>query len=364
MSRQYSDKERAEILDQLFGTPVQPNKADPADVPEPEEVRPLEEETEPAEVVPEEAEVAPEEAADPAEEGDTLEFDTPVPAEPIPEEDDVKVFEMPDSDAEHRTKVIPAAETIAGAAPLTDEAEETPEDNPEQISFDDLDENASAPEITEPLTAPDHDPKLKEEFRKNRESKVRSFRLTRSQDKEEESEENAAEDAPETLDEVEPDDEYVDDFTKYEDADMIAAELRERRSRGWFSLLATAVWEFLMLLNVLGFTLRIYESPMAYVISSAVLLLIAAACNFPLLRDGFEDLRDNRYSGDTAVLFSVAIALIHTLAQFAQLSAVSGARRGRAAARRDRAAAVGVPHLLKLRLFERPGRAPLGGHPH
>ena len=321
MSKQYSDKERADILDQLFGTPVQPKKPTPEPETEPAEdaARPLAEETEPDAA--DDAEAMPEQAADPAEEGDTLEFDTPR-AEPIPDEDedDVKVYEAPTDHAENRTKVMP----VAGAEPLTDEPEETPEDNPEQISFDDLDDNASARELTEPETAPDHDPKLKEEFRKNRESKVRSFHLTRGIKSDEEAEEEKTEEAEaDASADAEPEEEFVEDFTRYEDAEAVAAELRYRRGRGWFTLLATAVLEFLLLLNLLGYTLRLYESPMAYVIASAALLVITAAVNFPLLRDGWEDMRDNKYSGDTAVLFAVAIALIHTLAQFAQLSAVS-----------------------------------------
>ena len=334
MSKQFSDKERADILDQLFGAPVSPNTPEPAeeapapvDTPAPADRtdEPVTEEV-PAEVD-EVAEVEDVATADEPEEGDTLEFDKPAEAEPTEEEEDVKVFEMPDDD-EHRTKVMPAAGTIAGAAPLDDEPEEAPEENPEQISFDDLDENASAKELTEPETAPDHDPKLKEEFRKSRESKVRSFRLARGAKiaGEEEEEHDPEPEPDETTGEAsdaEAEEEYLDDFTRYEDAEAVETELNYRRSRGWLSLLATAVWEFLLLLNVLGYSLGIYTSPLIYVIDSAALLLIMAGFNFPLLRDGFEDLRDRRYSGDTAVLLSTVIALVHTLAQLANPAAVA-----------------------------------------
>ena len=315
----HDEKQRSDILDELFGAPVS------AKTPE-------EEQSESAPTPEETAKDMP--AADPAEEGDTLEFDTPAvgATQAEPEEDDVKVYHAPIEDEDRQTRVMPAPGGIAGAEPLADEPEE--EVPADQILWDDLDENQTATDPAEAGTAPDHDPELKEAFRKSRESKVRSFRLIHgakiagdeAADKPEEPQPEAETDVAETEPETEPeaDEEYVEDFTQYEDAEVVETELRYRRSRGWLCLLASIVWEFLLLMNLVGYRFGVYTSPLTYVIVSAVLLLIMAGFNFPLLRDGWEDLRERRFGGETAVLFSVVIALIHTLAQLANLSTVSG----------------------------------------
>ncbi|MBR3289510.1 MAG: hypothetical protein IKI63_01890, partial [Clostridia bacterium] len=336
MSQQHNEKDRADILDKLFGAPVQPDEPEqaPDRAPEPTDApSPASAQEETPEKTRSNAAVTdtPEEAADDTtepvvadepEEGDTLEFDTPAESADTAadEEDDVKVYQAPEADEDRQTRVMPAAGTVAGAAPIVDEDDEA-EENPEQIQWDDLDEKANAAEPAEAETAPDHDPKLKEEFRKNRESKVRSFHLARGFKLSGEEAEGDLEEAPgDDAESEEPEEEYLDDFTRYEDAEAVADELHYRRGRGWLSLFATVVWEFLLLLNVLVYSFGVYSSPLLYVIDSAALLVIMAAFNFPLLRDGWEDLRDNRYSGDTAILFSVTIALIHTLAQLAQMT--------------------------------------------
>ncbi|MBR3289780.1 MAG: hypothetical protein IKI63_03265 [Clostridia bacterium] len=308
-----NEKERSDILDELFGSPVPPKEpsADASQVPIPI-AAPVEEPDEPT------AEMDAI-TADAPEDGDTLEFDAPAEPADAAEEDDVKVYHAPEEPEQQRTRVIPADNAVAGAVPLTDEPDEPdePADNPEQILWEDLNEDGSVADPAEG-SAPDHDPQIREEFRKNRESKVRSFRLSHGLRGDEE--ETPAEESPEA--DAEADDEYVEDFTRFEDAEAIADELKNRRGRGWLTLLVTAVGEFLLLLNVLAYSFGVYTDPMIYVIDSAAMLLILAGVNFPLLRDGWDDLRDNNYSGDTAVLFSVAIALIHTVAQLAQMSAV------------------------------------------
>lgn len=331
MNRHQDENRRSDILDQLFGKPVPPTEpaADPAQAPIPfaAPAEETEETTAEIETV----------TADAPEEGDTLEFAAPGdPAET--EEDDVKVYHAPAGDEEHSTRVIPAADAGAGAVRLTEEPEE-PDGNPEQILWEDINEDGSVNEPAEAGTTPDHDPKLREEFRKNRESKVRSFRLShgfKGSDEEETPSGETPEEAPEAASEAAKDaaedpadaeaegEEYVEDFTRYEDAEAIADELRSRRSRGWMALLATAVVEFLLLLGAVGHNLDVFTSPLIYVLGSAALLIVAALFNLPLLRDGFEDLLANKYSGDTAALFALAIALIHTGAQAANLSAAAG----------------------------------------
>ncbi len=251
-----------------------------------------------------------EEAAEPEEirlaesEGDTKE----IPAASETEED-VKIFTP--SAREGETKPVPSV-----GVPLA-EIEEEPEQESDQLCFDEWAEDEEREEKKR-REHEEQEAEMEEHLKNRRKEKIRAFDDDRRLKLSGEEEPTPIEDVLEE----EFEEEYVEDFCTYEDAQAVASELRYRRARHRISTLATAVIEAGLLLNVLCMMLGIFQDPLVYIVDSTLILGVMMVLNRSLLRDGWEDFREGEFSGDSSVLLGCCVALLHTVLQLCNIDAV------------------------------------------
>ncbi|MBP5304147.1 MAG: cation-translocating P-type ATPase [Clostridia bacterium] len=186
--------------------------------------------------------------------------------------------------------------------PLTEEDEE----ENDQLSFEGWEEEPHADGLDEE-TSPEGDLELVNQFRQNRESKVRSFKLKLEGDEEQT-------DPDEEIEEFE--EEYVEDFVSYEDADAVSSELKYRSGKSAITLLVTGIWEFLLILAVFCFQFNIVTDPLVFVVGSLIILGIMMGFNWDMMRDGLEDLKEKTFGVEAAVMLTSCFAFFHTILQF------------------------------------------------
>ena len=253
------------------------------------------------------------------------------PAKPLPEDDDVKIVAEKDTvevtmpEEEDDVKIFTPAEKEESTKPIPSvgvplaEIEEEEDETSDQLCFEEWDEAAEKEEQAR-REHEEQEAEMEEHLKNRRREKIREFdddrRLKLTGEEEEAS-------PMEDVVEEEFEEEYVEDFCSYEDAEAVASELRYRRARHRIATVATAVAEVLALFNVLCFSLTVFQDRLVYVVDSVVILGIMMVLNRSLLRDGFEDLREGEFSGDTATLLCCTVALLHTLAQLFHLEGVS-----------------------------------------
>ena len=239
-------------------------------------------------------------------EEDTME----IPALADEDEDDVKIF-TPVS-REEATKAMPAV-----GVPLAEVEEEEKDEPSDQLCFDEWDEAADKEE-RERREKEEHEAEMEETLKNRRREKIRAFdddrrlKLT--------GEEEAA--PIEDIVEEEFEEEYVEDFCAYEDADAVATELRFRRARHRIGTMATAGIEAMLLLNVLCFMLGIFHDPLVYIVDSLLILGVMMVLNRSLLQDGWDDFKAGEFSGDSSVLLCCAVAVAHTAVQLFHIDTV------------------------------------------
>lgn len=236
-------------------------------------------------------------------EGDTKE----IPA--AEDEEDVKIF-VPAA-REGETKQMPSV-----GVPLS-EIEEESEEGFDQLCFDEWTEDEEKAE-KERIENEEREAEMEETLKNRRREKIRAFDDDRRLKLSGEEEPTPIEDVLEE----EFEEEYVEDFCSYEDAQAVASELRYRRARHRISTLATAIIEAVLLLNVLCMTLGIFQDPLVYIVDSTLILGVMMVLNRALLRDGWDDFRQGEFSGDSSVLLGCAVALAHTIIQLFNIDAV------------------------------------------
>lgn len=193
--------------------------------------------------------------------------------------------------------------------PLTEEEEE---DNG-QLSFDEWNASEEVEDVDLEETSPEGDLELVHQFRESRENKVRSFKLKLDGEEEQN-------DSEEDVEEFE--EEYVDDFITYEDAEAVSSELKYRASKNTVTLLVTAIWEFLLLLASFCFHFGIFSDPLAFIIGTLIVFIIMIGFNWDIFRDGFADIKENAFGTESAVCIVSAISILHTIASLANMDMV------------------------------------------
>lgn len=197
--------------------------------------------------------------------------------------------------------------------PLTEEEEES--DNG-QLSFDDWEQQQK--EYTDGLdaeTSPEGDVEIVNQFRQNRENKVRSFKLNNDALKEEtDSEEEPIEEFEE---------EYIEDFSNPEDAEAVSSELKYRLGKTTIGFGVSAIMEFLLIAAAFCVSFEIFSDMLIYTIGSLLLLGILIFFNMDMMRDGLEDIKDHAFSVESAVMITSVFSVVHTLLQFVHLESVS-----------------------------------------
>ncbi len=262
------------------------------------------------------AEFLPKELREPSAEPLPKDDDVKVVAEedtveiPAAEEDDVKIFTPVAK--EESTKAIPSV-----GVPLA-EVDDEEEETSDQLCFEEWDEAAEKEEKAR-REKEEHEAEMEENLKNRRKEKIRAFDDDRRLKLTGEEEETSP--IEEVEDEFEED--YIEDFCAYEDAEAVASELRYRRARHRISALATVIVEALLVFNVLCFYFSIFQDKLVYVVDSAVILGIMMLLNFSLLRDGWEDLREGEFSCDTAVLLCCTVTMVHTLLQLCHLQGMT-----------------------------------------
>lgn len=229
---------------------------------------------------------------------------------PVAEEDDVKIFSS--AGKEESTKQIPSV-----GVPLS-EVEKEEEETSDQLCFEEWDE-AAVKEEQARREKEEHEAEMEEHLKNRRKEKIREFnddRRLKLTGEEETSPE-------EEIEEEEFEEDYVEDFCSYEDAEAVASELRYRRARHRMTTVATVAAEALLLFNVLCYYMAVFQDKLVYVVDSAVILGIMMLLNRSLLRDGFEDVREGEFSGDSSTLLCCVVVLVHTLAQLFHLDGVT-----------------------------------------
>ena len=214
-------------------------------------------------------------------------------------------------------------DSFGGAKPIDSQKEaedkktagkKTVEQMEGQISFGDL---VDEPE-PEPVPEPEPEPEVKEEpltweerLQRVREEKIKNFRLTG------EEEENDPEEEPEYDEEPEesvPEEEDLDEFTSYDDAPAIAAELSYQRRSGFIGLGISILAELALvwLSVVLHISRSINISPYVYVGVNLFLLGLLTVLNHRIITHGLSALFHGDPDADTAVAIAPTVVLIQT----------------------------------------------------
>lgn len=302
-------------------------------------------------------------------------------APPKPEKTDTPAAEQPNEkdavETDETSEAAPASETSEEVMPLSEtppepETEQTlpapfpeirvsPMEVPTQVIF--LEEEPAAAE-EEPeselfdgqmtmadFAPPEEEPEpekkeddvsWEEQLIETRKEKIRDFQIKQNREKSDfryagEEEPEDFPDVPplmtvaETGDDGNPDEpsakggqHFTGDFTAWEQAEDIRAELDHRYRGGRFRLWLAAAAELLLLWS--AGTVAYYGqptlAPALFVLLNALLLTAVIALLFPMLRDGVLALIHGKPNADSVPAVTSAAVWIHTCLQFFRLSAV------------------------------------------
>ncbi len=177
-----------------------------------------------------------------------------------------------------------------------------------------------------PAENPEDNPEWREQLRRTREQKIRSFKLVGGFKLSGDEEENDPGEEPEP----EEEEEEVSDFESYEDTDAVRAELSYRRNTGRARLLVTAAWEALLI--VAAAVMQISGLPpvsgYVYIIGSAFVLAIMMLMNHTVIGDGFKALFEREPTAESGVAAATVVALLHTLLQLGNVEGVVSGMTG------------------------------------
>ena len=209
---------------------------------------------------------------------------------------------------EEHTRIIPNGneEKKVVAPPIVPVEEEVDDQLPDQLSLEEM----VRVEDIEPAdgTAPaeeDMDPE--ERLQLAREEKVREFTLDGDQE-----EENDPEDEP--LDDE--DDNEIEDYTGYQDTEVVAAELKYRCRTSLVSLLLSGLIQLVLLFLTL-ITVKLDQPPISangYLLTHLFGLCLMMLLNFSTITRGLSGLFTLRANNDTAPALASAVGLVNVIA--------------------------------------------------
>ncbi|MDD2361656.1 MAG: hypothetical protein PHH84_01665 [Oscillospiraceae bacterium] len=220
-------------------------------------------------------------------------------------EEEVKVF-VPKNSDNPVNKVEMNNDRTAG----TEES-----DGLDQIQLDSLIEGISEEEAPQPE---DWEDRLQRERRKKAENfKLHppvALRLSG------EEEDNDPSEEPETFE-----DEEIEDFGSYDDADAVRNELVYRRRTGWIQVILTGTFALTLVGTSILYSLSWTNiNPVLYVGLNVFLLSAAALINHRSVGEGMSSLFHLRAGIDSMMAVIVVLTVIHTLLQFLNPEVITG----------------------------------------
>lgn len=210
------------------------------------------------------------------------------------EEEPVKIAEAP-------IKIVEPEEP----APFEARTQKMPEEVVEPVIPQEEDNQLYLEGFEPPKPEPPRDDeKLEEQLRHNREEKVSAFKMRLSGDEEL----NEPDEEPEQYET-----EYIEDFSSYDDADVIRNELDFRLGKSRLTLSAAIVLELaLIVVHVLGKAGVLGSGMVFFVATTLIYVVMMIVCN-RTFRAGVADLRDGEPSSDTAAAAVALFAALQTL---------------------------------------------------
>ena len=158
---------------------------------------------------------------------------------------------------------------------------------------------------------PRDDEKLEAQLRKNRVEKVSTFKMRLSG----EEELNEPDEEPEQYET-----EYIEDFSSYDDTDVIRNELEFRLGKSRLTLSAAIVLELaLIVVHVLGKAGVLGSGMVFFVVTALIYAVMMIVCN-RTFRAGVADLRDGEPSSDTAAAAVALFAALQTITTITDLT--------------------------------------------
>ena len=165
-----------------------------------------------------------------------------------------------------------------------------------------------------------------ERLRRTRQEKISAFRLLAGDRPNgfklsgEDEEDNDPSEEPDLFD-----DEELEDFSSYEEADAVLNELVYRRRTGWITLMLTGVTELVLIWLTVMAHLSV-TPPMGvhfYIAIHAFLLLVMMLINHRMVGSGIANLFRFKADADSAVTTASLFTLLHTLTLFFNTAAVA-----------------------------------------
>ena len=210
---------------------------------------------------------------------------------------------------EAHTRVMPNAapaveETAAESAPTPEPEVRVDEQLPDQLSLEEMVrvEDIEPIDGEAPIVEEEMDPE--ERLQRAREEKVREFTLNGDEEETNEPEEEAVEEEPE-----------IEDFTGYQDTQIVENELKYRCRSSLLSLLLTGVLELALLILTL-LTVIAEQPPIsvaAYLMAHLFGVILMMGLNYSTVTRGLSGLFTLRANNDTAPALASTVCLFNII---------------------------------------------------
>ena len=201
-----------------------------------------------------------------------------------------------------------------------DELEQASDDGLEQISLDSL--LGEMPE--EKPDEQEQEEDWEERFRRERRKKAENFKLhapvgLRLSGEEEN---NDPGEEPDDFEEEE-----IEDFFSYEDADAVKSELVYRRRTGWLQLVITGLFALLLIGATIAYNVKQGDiNPVLFISLNIFLIAITTLLNHRAVGDGFGALFRLKANPDSITSLLVLITFLHSVIQFFNPDLLTGGR--------------------------------------
>jgi|LSQX01.1.fsa_nt_gb cation transport ATPase len=122
-------------------------------------------------------------------------------------------------------------------------------------------------------------------------------------------------------------DEEIEDFCSYEDAEAVRSELVYRRRTGWLQLILTSIFTLTLFVSAVLYYLN-WESinPVLFIGFNLFLMAITALLNHRSFGDGLKSLIRFKADTDSIITIVVSVTLINTILQFLNIDVVTGGK--------------------------------------
>ena len=208
---------------------------------------------------------------------------------------------------EEHTRILPDTGNQASETPEPVATRPVPADEdqlPDQISLEEIVRVVDIESDDEP-PAEDSDMDPEERLQRNREERARVFSL------DDEEEENDPEE--EVIEEAE-----IEDFTGYQDTEIVEAELKRRCRSSLFTLIFTAVIAVVLIVLTL---VQPDIPPLAYLITHLFGLVLMMGLNYSTITRGLSGLFSLRANNDTAPAVASTVCLFQVIIHFLNVEA-------------------------------------------